>query len=148
VEHKLRAYAWNVVHRYTVPLVIEACALEADGRRRRARFDSRCALEREDLPDTLRHDLRFTEANLAQLGALLADVDLLHIESVFADADRKLARQRNHLTARQAGTIARRLRARRLVPFHFSPRYQGMEDALRAEVAAAWQGELEADVPV
>jgi ribonuclease Z len=67
-------------------------------------------------------DLRFTEANVAQLEALLADADLLHIESVFADADREQAARKNHLPARLAGEIARRLRARKVVPFHFSPR--------------------------
>jgi ribonuclease Z len=253
VEHKLSAYTWNVVHRYSVPLVIEARALEADGTRRGARFDSRQAFEREDLPpvrasaDVLldepllrvrarivdhempvlacaieetaqvrvaadrvaamglttgawlqdlkaavlagapdgdpltvrwrdaagQHergfrigelrslildttpgrrigyvtDLRFTTANLLQLDALLAGVDLLHIECVFAEADRAMARQRNHLTARQAGSIARRLGARRLVPFHFSPRYADAERDLRAQAIAAWRGEIEPDVP-
>jgi len=253
LEHKLRAYAWNVVHRYAVPLVIEARSLEADGTRRGARFDSRAAFGRRDLPveaaqgdvlleepllrvrarivdhempvlafaieETARvrvaadrvaamglatgawlqalkaavlagapdddmldvrwrdaggeherrlrigelrplildtapgrrigyvTDLRFTEANLAQLDALLAGVDLLYIECVFADADRELARQRNHLTARQAGSVARRLRARQLQPFHFSPRYEGGEDRLREEAFGAWQGAAEPDVP-
>ena len=85
-------------------------------------------------------DLRFTEANVEQLLRLLGDVDLLYIESVFLDADREHARRKNHLTARQAGEIARRLRARQVVPFHFSPRYRGREAALQAEVQAAWQG--------
>ncbi|MBX3622196.1 MAG: ribonuclease Z [Rhizobacter sp.] len=82
-------------------------------------------------------DLRFTEGNIAQLARVLTDVDLLHIESVFLDADRDHALRKNHLTARQAGEIARRLGARQVVPFHFSPRYRGREAELRAEVAAA-----------
>ena len=85
-------------------------------------------------------DLRFTEANVERLAALLGAADLLYIESVFLDADRDHARRKNHLTARQAGTIARRLGAKRVVPFHFSPRYRGAEAALRDEVEAAWQG--------
>ena len=40
VEHKLRAYTWNVVHRYDVPMVIEAHSLSADGTRTRAVFRS------------------------------------------------------------------------------------------------------------
>ena len=40
VEHKLRAYTWNVVHRYEVPMTIEAHALEVDGARAHARFES------------------------------------------------------------------------------------------------------------
>src|SRR5919108_2409942 len=43
VEHKLRAYTWNVVHRYEVELVIDACEIELDGRALGARFASRTA---------------------------------------------------------------------------------------------------------
>jgi ribonuclease Z len=261
VEHKLRAYTWNVVHRYEVPMTIEAHALGADGTRVHARFESTRGFERDDeradasgtsgtsstsstgstngvsgllldeplfrvraaivdhempvlafaidekaqvrvaadriaaaglttgpwlrtlkqavlagAPDatpvelawrdragehTARRsvgelrplvldtvpgrrigyvtDLRDSEANLAQLARVLADVDLLYIESVFLDADRAQAQRKNHLTAQQAGTLARRLRARKVVPFHFSPRYRGDEAALRAEVEAAWR---------
>ena len=247
VEHKLRAYTWNVVHRYELPMVIEAHAVDVDGSRAHACFDSLHRFQRRDAAagpgggDDLLHDealfavrarvvdhempvlayaleekarlhvateriaamglatgawlrelkravlegrpddtpvelawqdragghverrtvgelrplvldtvpgrrigyvtdLRFTEANVEQLLRLLGDVDLLYIESVFLDADREHARRKNHLTARQAGEIARRLRARQVVPFHFSPRYRGREAALQAEVQAAWQG--------
>jgi ribonuclease Z len=245
VEHKLRAYTWNVVHRYEVPMTIEAHALEGDGTLTHARFESAAAFVRHDdaptradadaplvdeplfsvrarvvdhempvlafaieekaqvrvatdrihamglatgawlrtlkaavlagAPDATAidlawvdaggahverrtvgelkplvldtvtgrrigyvTDLRFTEANIAQLERLLADVDLLYIESVFAAAEREHALRKNHLTAPQAGEIARRLRARKVVPFHFSPRYRGGEHLLRAEVMAAW----------
>jgi ribonuclease Z len=263
VEHKLRAYTWNVVHRYEVPMTIEVHALGLDGTRTHARFESvqafaRSALEtgsaslsesgaahadaeadaHDDIlldeplfrvrarivdhempvlafaleekaqvrvavdriaamglttgpwlrtlkqavlagaPDAapialawhdrggahvasrsvgeLRPlvldtvdgrrigyvtDLRFTPGNVAQLERLLADCDLLHIESVFADADRDQALRKNHLTARQAGAIARHVRAKRVVPFHHSPRYRGREADLRAEVEAAWKGD-------
>ena len=244
VEHKLRAYTWNVVHRYA-PMVIEACEASPDGHARRARFDSaqRFARVDDDPPDaaagdvlldeplfsvrarrvdhempvlafainekaqlrvaadrivamglttgpwlrTLKQavlagapddtpigvacrdregehaerrsvgelrplvldtvagrrigyvtDMRFTPDNIEQLARLLNDVDLLYIESVFLDADRDHALRKNHLTARQAGEIARRLRAKKVVPFHFSPRYRGRESALRAEVLSAW----------
>jgi ribonuclease Z len=83
-------------------------------------------------------DLRCTEANLRALDALLAGVDLLFIESVFLDADADHAERKNHLTAAQAGRIARRLGAKAVVPFHFSPRYEGRAEAVRAEVQAAW----------
>jgi ribonuclease Z len=247
LEHKLRAYTWNVVHRYEVPLTIEAHALEGDGTRTHARFESAEAFARHDAAPTIADDdaplhdeplfsvracivdhempvlafameekaqvrvaadriqamglatgawlrtlkaavlagapddtvidlawvdragahldhrtvgelrplvldtvpgrrigyvtdLRFTEPNIAQLEHLLGDVDLLYIESVFADAERDHALRKNHLTARQAGEIARRLRARKVVPFHFSPRYRGREQLLRAELVAAWEG--------
>ena len=86
-------------------------------------------------------DLRYTPANLEQLEQLLADVDLLHIESMFLDEDRAHALRKNHLTAVQSGTIARRVRARAVVPFHFSPRYEGRTQELIAQAEAAWRGE-------
>jgi ribonuclease Z len=70
----------------------------------------------------------------------MADVDRLFIEAVFLDEDRDHALRKHHLTARQAGEIARRLRARSVVPFHFSPRYEGRAEALAAEVEQAWGG--------
>jgi ribonuclease Z len=82
-------------------------------------------------------DLRFSEANIEQLARVLGDVDLLYIEAVFLHADRDHAARKNHLTARQAGEIARRLNARQVVPFLFSHRYRGREAALRVEVEAA-----------
>jgi ribonuclease Z len=47
VEHKLRSYTWNVVHRYEVPMTIEAHALELDGARTEARFESVRAFARD-----------------------------------------------------------------------------------------------------
>jgi ribonuclease Z len=247
VEHKLRAYTWNVVHRYQPPLALDVHEVGTDGRVQRARFSShdgfarldgaaretagdvlfedasvrvrgrfvdhgtpclayaleeksqvRVAKDRlaalgvttgawlRDLKravlagaagatpirlcwrdrsgehemtrsvDELRAlvldvvpgrrlgyvtDLCFTEPNLRTLSQLLAGVDRLYIECVFLDADRDHATRKNHLTARQAGEIARRLGARSVVPFHFSPRYEGRAHALAAELKAAWSGE-------
>lgn len=85
-------------------------------------------------------DIRYTEENLRALDALLAGVDILFIESVFLDAETAHAERKNHLTAAQAGSIARRLGAKSVVPFHFSPRYEGRAAELQAEVQAAWRG--------
>jgi ribonuclease Z len=245
VEHKLRAYTWNVVHRYAVALEIEVCEVHPDGERLRARFSSRTAFGREDLPtdtvtgdvlheeltfrvrarfmdhempclafaleekatvrvaadrleamgvttgawlrelkhavltnapgdtpinmewndaqgahamtrtlDELRHlvldvgpgqrigyvtDLRFTEANVQALVELLQGVDVLYIESVFMEADAAHARRKNHLTARQAGEIARRVGAKALVPMHHSPRYEGRAEEVVKEAMEAWR---------
>ncbi|HSN19046.1 MAG TPA: MBL fold metallo-hydrolase, partial [Usitatibacter sp.] len=48
VEHKLRAYTWNVVHRYDMELVIEAREVDAAGRGRSATFSSRRRFGREE----------------------------------------------------------------------------------------------------
>jgi len=55
--------------------------------------------------------------------ALADEADLLICESTFADSEAALARDYGHLTARQAGQIAARARARLLVLTHFSQRY-------------------------
>lgn len=76
------------------------------------------------------------------LAGLLGGVDLLFIESVFLDEDRDQAARKNHLTARQAGEIARRVGAKAVVPFRFSPRYEERGAEPIAEVQAAWAGSL------
>jgi ribonuclease Z len=67
-------------------------------------------------------------------------VDLLFIESVFLDEDAEHGARKNHLTAAQAGHIARTVRAKGIRPFHFSPRYEGRAAELIAEMHAAWSG--------
>ena len=85
-------------------------------------------------------DLRYTERNVAALAQLLADVDVLFIETVFLDEHADHAARKNHLTARQAGSIARVVGAKSVVPFHFSPRYEDRADELIAQMRAAWWG--------
>jgi ribonuclease Z len=58
----------------------------------------------------------------------LADgADLVVCESTFLDGDEALAEQFGHMTARQAGRLAREAGARRLVISHFSRRYDDPE---------------------
>jgi len=86
-------------------------------------------------------DVQFHERNFRGIVDLVRDADLLYIESVFLDADAAHAREKQHLTAGQAGAIARAAGVRNVVPFHFSPRYMGREIALRAELRSAFQGQ-------
>ena len=79
-----------------------------------------------------------TPANRARIAALAAAADTLFIESRFAAADASQAREPAHLTTTAAGEIARAAEARRLEPFHFSPRYEGEEERMLAEVEAAF----------
>jgi ribonuclease Z len=246
VEHKLRAYTWNVVHRYEVDLVLDVREIGSDGRAQCARFSSRSRFTREEQPPPepsgdvlheeatfrvrgrfvdheipclayaieekahlkvdkdrllrrglgtgawlreLKHavltgapndtpiklqwhdragehasiqpvgelrdivldvvpgqrigyvtDLRYTDANVEALTQLLAGVDRLFIESVFLDEDLDHAARKNHLTARQAGEIARRVGAKAVTPFHFSPRYEGRAAELLEELRASCAG--------
>jgi ribonuclease Z len=250
VGHRLRAYTWNVVHRYEVPLELEVHEFAPDGSARQARFSSRSGFAREgDAPlavdgDVLhdepllrvrgrfvdhempclafaveekararvakdrlaalgfgtgawlrelkrallagappatpvdvrwrdrdgehaeRHsvgelsavvldvapgqrigyvtDLRFTDANRRELAGLLGAVDRLFIETPFLDEDAAQAARKNHLTARQAGQIARDVGAKCVVPFHFSPRYASRYGELAAEARYAWRRGAEA----
>jgi ribonuclease Z len=85
-------------------------------------------------------DAAFHAANSAKIIALAGGADELFIETAFLQEDAALAAERRHLTAAQAGMLARQAGVARVVPFHFSPRYIGREDDLRREVEAAWRG--------
>jgi ribonuclease Z len=93
-------------------------------------------------------DTLFSKENSARIVELARDADVFFCESLFLDQDRDQALKRHHLTARQAGTLARAANVKRLEVFHFSPRYDGMAERLYAEAAAAFRGELPADEPV
>ena len=83
-------------------------------------------------------DTAYHPANATCIVDLARGADLLFIESVYLDADRDIAAQRFHLTARQAGLLAREAGVKNLVPFHFSPRYHDCEPQVRDEVATAF----------
>lgn len=78
-------------------------------------------------------DAACTPDNAAQIVELARGADYLFIEAAFLDAERERAGDRHHLTALQAGQLARQAGAARAIPFHFSPRYRGMEERLREE---------------
>jgi ribonuclease Z len=85
-------------------------------------------------------DAADTLANRQAIIDLVQGTDLLFIEAAFAEVDADLAQERAHLTTRAAGEIARAAGVRRLEPFHFSPRYEGEEEQMIAEVMAAFSG--------
>jgi ribonuclease Z len=85
-------------------------------------------------------DVAFTSQNRARIVDLARGADYLFIEAVFLHADQQRGEDRAHLTARQAGELARQAKAERVIPFHFSPRHLDAEDELRREVAEAFQG--------
>lgn len=86
-------------------------------------------------------DAVYHEENARRIVELAQRADILVIEAVFLDQDRELAADKFHLTAAQAGTLARHAGAAQVMPFHFSPRYHDAEDQLRAEVLTAFRGE-------
>ncbi|MCM3264147.1 MULTISPECIES: ribonuclease Z [Streptomyces] len=74
--------------------------------------------------------------------ALAEGCDLLVIESTFLDADAALAEEFGHLTAGQAGRVARDAGVRHLVLTHFSQRYTDPGEFERQARAAGFDGEL------
>jgi ribonuclease Z len=85
-------------------------------------------------------DVRGHDENAARIEHLASGADVLFIECAFLQADAEHALQKNHLTAWQAGLLARRAQVRRIVPCHFSPRYTDQGDALSAEAERAFRG--------
>ena len=92
-------------------------------------------------------DAAFSEQNARRIIELAKEADLLFIESVFLHEDADQAQMKCHLTARQAGEIARAAGARAVEPFHFSPRYAGRESELRAELELAFRGDSSGKAP-
>ncbi|MEJ2061473.1 MAG: MBL fold metallo-hydrolase [Gammaproteobacteria bacterium] len=84
-------------------------------------------------------DVGWTPDNVPRVLELIDGADLLFIETAFLESDLEHGRRKLHLTARQAGELARRAGVKRVVPIHFSPRYTGREAELHAELHAAWQ---------
>lgn len=91
-------------------------------------------------------DIAGHAGNTMKLIDFVREVDLLFIECVFLEEDEEHATKKAHLTARQAGAIARAARVREAVPFHFSTRYMGQEDALRREFEEALRGNSHAQL--
>ncbi|WP_243369638.1 MBL fold metallo-hydrolase [Geotalea sp. SG265] len=86
-------------------------------------------------------DVVFSPANAEKIVALASNADYLFIESTFLDEEADRAREKCHLTAAQAGSLARRAGAARVTPFHFSAKYKGEGARLEHEVAEAFARE-------
>jgi ribonuclease Z len=84
-------------------------------------------------------DVGYTLVNTEKIIALAKDSDQLFIEAAFLEKDKDIARQKQHLTAWQAGTLAAQAQVKSIIPLHFSPRYTGQGDQLYAEAMAAFQ---------
>ena len=85
-------------------------------------------------------DAAFHESNVVKITEVARGADQLFIETAFLQEDAELAAKRCHLTAAQAGALARRAGVSSVIPFHFSPRYTHRENELRRELELAWRG--------
>ncbi len=82
-------------------------------------------------------DSVYTPENTARMTKLARGSDYLFIEAAFLHEDSDRAREKYHLTARQAGLVGKLSGAVRILPFHFSPKYIGMEGRIFREVEQA-----------
>jgi ribonuclease Z len=86
-------------------------------------------------------DTLYNESNVQRIINLTQGAEQLFIEAPFLQQDAAHAEARYHLTARQAGELARRAGVKHCIPFHFSARYSGEEDTLLREALAAFNGD-------
>jgi len=75
--------------------------------------------------------------NRRRLAALAHNAHTLFCEATFMEADAEQAARTAHLTTRACGEIAEQAGVARLVPFHFSRRYEQDPEPLYEEIAAA-----------
>lgn len=86
-------------------------------------------------------DCSYSPDNVDKIVNLARGADIFFCEAAFLDQDRDKAREKNHLTARQAGSIARAAKVKLLQLFHFSPRYGECPERLEQEAREAFRGE-------
>ena len=84
-------------------------------------------------------DVRPSSTNSERIDRLAFGTDILFLECAFLEADAAQAAQKNHLTAHQAGLLARRAQVKRLIPCHFSMRYTGLGSVLCEEAQRAFR---------
>jgi ribonuclease Z len=85
-------------------------------------------------------DCRYSEDNSEKVVQLAKGADLFYCEAAFLEKDHGQAAEKAHLTARQAGELARKAEVKKLIIFHFSPRYEKEAQLLYQEAEEAFQG--------
>jgi len=85
-------------------------------------------------------DAIYSEENARRIVELGAGSEAMFIEAPFLHEEAATAERKCHLTARQAGALAREAGAKRIVLFHFSPKYKGRGDLLQQEAMDAFLG--------
>lgn len=86
-------------------------------------------------------DVAFHDANRRAIAELAREADMFYVEAPFLDEAADRAAATAHLTAGQAGTLARAAAVKRVIPFHFSPRHTGDEARIERQVMQAFQGD-------
>lgn len=84
-------------------------------------------------------DVSASPENTRKIIELAKGADLLFIEAAFLDSEKEVAKRKYHLTAREAGELAKKAEARQFRLFHFSPRYKKREQDLQEEAIKAYE---------
>jgi len=83
-------------------------------------------------------DARYSRENVNAILSIAHNADILFIEASFLEEDARMAAEKYHLTAHQAGCLAKEAGAKQMVIFHLSPKYKGREHLLKEEAARAF----------
>jgi len=83
-------------------------------------------------------DVVNSRENAEKITKLVQAADTFYCEAAYPERDHDRAAARFHLTAAQAGWLAAEAQARRLVVFHFSPKYRDCPGDLLDEAMAAF----------
>ena len=87
-------------------------------------------------------DVSGTLSNMQKMTALAKGADILFVEAAFSHMHHEIALEKHHLTARQAGELARSCGVKRYHLFHYSPRYTDCPELLEKEAQAAFNGQV------
>ncbi|MCZ6512716.1 MAG: MBL fold metallo-hydrolase [Nitrospinae bacterium] len=86
-------------------------------------------------------DTVYTPENVPRIVDLVRGADLLFCESPFIAEEEDRARDRCHLTTRQAGLLAKEAGVKQLKVFHFSPRHSHQTERLFREADESFRGQ-------
>ncbi len=85
-------------------------------------------------------DVLYSHGNAEKIIGFARDADHLFIEAAFLDTEMDVARNKYHLTAKQAGILAKKAGVKQFTVFHFSPRYAHTAHLLQEEANRAFAG--------
>ena len=85
-------------------------------------------------------DIALKQNNFARLITLIKDSDFFFCEAYFLEKDQARAIERSHLTAKAAGSIAKKAGVKKLELMHFSPKYRECPDKVIEEAMGEFCG--------
>jgi ribonuclease Z len=86
-------------------------------------------------------DVIHSPGNVERIVEFARGADVLFVEACFLEEDREKAAEKYHLTALQAGRLARLAAVKRFTLFHYSPKYRGMEERFEEEAMRSFLAE-------